>query len=259
MRVWPELRIGVTSPDAGNWQRFLRNQGYRDFDGREIVVDEKFGPRSSFATKSWQRIHGLLQSGVVAMVERGLAQADGFIPFLQAKNFTPLPGSLPLRNIDVVVIHDMEYPESPSGAEWCAEFFAGPSAPKASAHYSVDSNSVIQSVRDRDVAWHAPGANHNGIGIEHAGYAKQSREQWLDDYSRAELAISAKLVARLLALYNIPLVKLTSADLQAKQRGICGHKDVTDAFSNGKGHYDPGPNFPWNEYLALVAAEGDNL
>ena len=57
-----------------------------------------------------------------------------------------------------ITIRDMEYPELPTSAEWCAEFFAGKAASQASAHYSVDSNSIAQSVRDRDVAWHAPDA-----------------------------------------------------------------------------------------------------
>ena len=260
MIAWPELRIGVTSPDAGNWQRFLRSKGYRDADNRELVVDEKFGPRTAFATRSWQRLHGHAQSGTVSLVDRGVAAAEGFIPFLLAKNFTSLSNQSS-RSIDVITIHDMEYPELPTSAEWCAQFFAGSAAPRASAHYSVDSNSIVQSVRDRDVAWHAPGANHNGIGIEHAGYAKQSRAQWLDAYSRQELAISAKLVAHLCALYEIPIVKLGPAELRTGEHGICGHVDVSVAFGKST-HYDPGPNFPWDEYLALVelsARDGDHL
>ena len=31
--------------------------------------------------------------------------------------------------------------------------------------------------------FHAPGANHNGIGLEHAGYARQSAEDWADAFS----------------------------------------------------------------------------
>lgn len=251
---WPELRSGIRSPDAGNWQRFLREGGYRCFDGNEIVVDEDFGARSTFATKSWQRQNGRLETGVVSTADRRIAVTEGFIGFLHAKNFTPVPAAQP-RSISCIVIHDMEYPETPEGAEWCAEFFAGPSAPKASATYCVDSDSVVQCVRDRDVAWHAPGANHNGIGIEHAGYAKQSREDWLDEYSRAELAVSAKLVVKLCALYTIPIVKLSADDLRAGLRGICGHADVTAAFPGpGRTHFDPGSGFPWPEYLRLCAA-----
>ena len=172
-------------------------------------------------------------------------------PFIQARNYTKASRT----KIDLIVIHDAEYPERPGGARWVADFFAGNrgmTAPQASAHYSVDDKEIIQCVRDEDVAWHAPGANRNGIGIEHAGYAAQSREQWLDTYSMSELAISALLVADLCEKYEIPIAKLSADDLKAGKRGICGHVDVTNAFSAGKGHTDPGPNFPWPIYLSLV-------
>ena len=119
------------------------------------------------------------------------------------------------------------------------------------SHNCIDSNSIVQSVRDSDVAWHAPGANNNGIGIEHAGYAKQSRADWLDDYSRAELALSAHLVSKLCATYGIPLQWLDAKALKVRgTRGITGHSDVSQAF--GGTHWDPGPNFPIDVYMALI-------
>lgn len=168
--------------------------------------------------------------------------------FVQARNFTKASRT----EVDLVVVHDMEYPERPNGAEWCADFFAGPNAPKASAHYCVDNDSIVQCVRDEDVAWHAPGANHNGIGIEHAGYAKQTADEWLDDYSIAMLERSAELVAMLCRKYGIPVERPSVDALKAGARGIVGHKDCTDAFSGGKGHWDPGPGFPWAHYLDRV-------
>jgi len=126
------------------------------------------------------------------------------------------------------------------------------SAPQASAHYCVDDQDVIQCVLECDVAWHAPGANSNGIGIEHAGYASQTPEQWDDNYSRAVLANSAKLVAGLCKRFNVPMVRLSVAELAAGGRGLCGHVDCTNAFSHGSGHQDPGVNFPWAAYVALV-------
>ena len=248
---WAELRVGSRNADTGNWQRFLREQGYRGYDGYELKIDEDFGQRTAFATKTWQRTNGRVETGVVAALDRRAATAQGFIGFLQARNYTPVPAAKP-RTVSIITIHDMEYPETPSGAEWCAEFFAGPNAPRASAHYCIDGDSVLQCVRDRDVAWHAPGANHNGIGIEHAGYAKQSRADWLDDYSRAELAISARLVAKLSALYGIPLVRLSPAELRAGKYGLAGHADITAAFPGpGRTHWDPGLSFPWDVFLKL--------
>src|SRR4051812_19962604 len=101
------------------------------------------------------------------------------IPFVQARNYTRGRSNA----IDVIVIHTMESPEAADTAENVAGWFAGSSAPQASAHYCIDDNSVVQSVRDEDVAWHAPGANHNGLGFEHAGKAAQATRDWNDEYS----------------------------------------------------------------------------
>ena len=246
--VLPALRLGSSGAEVGNWQRFLAGAL-----GQPITADEAFGPRTHHATKTWQLAFKLTPDGVVGPRTRALATPQGFMSFLQAKHFTRVPSS---RSIDVLVVHDMEYPEKPEGAEWCAQFFAGVNgmiAPQASAHYSVDCDSIVQSVRDGDVAWHAKGANHNGIGIEHAGYARQSRADWLDAYSSAELALSARLAARLCHLYAIPIARVDSAGLKAGARGITGHHDVNQAFGGGP-HWDPGPNFPYDEYLRLIQA-----
>src|SRR5205809_2755015 len=112
-------------------------------------------------------------------------------PFIQARNFTATSG----RSVDVLVIHTMEAPETANTAENVAKWFAGSTAPQASAHYCIDANSIVQCVQDDDVAWHAPGANSDGIGFEHAGFASQGRSDWNDAYSSAMLERSAGLVA----------------------------------------------------------------
>lgn len=178
-------------------------------------------------------------------------------PFIQAKNYNRGKRPHPPFPIQLIVIHTMEAPEKPKTAFNVASWFAGPSAPQASAHYCVDDVDVIQCVLECDVAWHAPGANNNGIGIEHAGYASQTPEQWDDDYSKAVLANSAKLSAQLCKRFGIPIVRLSVADLQAKKLGFCGHIDITNAFNSGHGHVDPGPNFPWDSYIAQVQAAFD--
>jgi N-acetyl-anhydromuramyl-L-alanine amidase AmpD len=242
--------MSLSPPSVGNLQRFL-NQ----CQGAGLVVDEGWGPKTEAALRSYQVGQRLPVSGQLDEATERTARLAGFVPFVQAKNYTPVFPKT--RSIDLLVIHDMEYPEIMSAASKVATWFAGDTAPRASAHYCVDSVNVIQCVRDMDVAWHAPGANRSGIGIEHAGYAKQTRDDWNDAYSKAELTLSARLLAKLAAQYKIPLVKLSAADLSAQTsgnpaRGICGHKDLTDAFSKGVGHWDPGPGFPWEEYVAQV-------
>jgi len=169
------------------------------------------------------------------------------IPFVQARNFTKGRST----HIDVLVIHTMESPEKPDTAESVANWFAGSSAPQASAHYCIDSNSVVQCVRDTDVAWHAPGANHNGLGFEHAGRAAQTKQDWDDEYSDAMLELSAQLVAEKCEEYHIPVTWLQAADLRAGKRGITGHVQVSDAFKRSD-HHDPGSSFPVQRYLGLV-------
>jgi N-acetyl-anhydromuramyl-L-alanine amidase AmpD len=175
------------------------------------------------------------------------ATATKAIPFIGARNFTRGRSN----KIDVLVIHTMESPEKPDTAEAVAHWFAGSTAPQASAHYCIDANSVVQCVKDSDVAWHAPGANHNGLGFEHAGRAAQTKADWSDAYSKAMLERSARLVAHKCVEHHIPAVWLRPADLRAGKRGITGHADVSNAFKRSD-HHDPGTSFPVQAFLARV-------
>ena len=172
------------------------------------------------------------------------------LQFIAARNFTKLDKP---RKIDLIVIHSMEAPEASTTAIRVATWFAGKDAPKASAHFCVDNENIIQCVADNDVAWHAPGANSNGIGIEHAGFARQTIDEWNDDFSRSMLELSAQLSADLCVKYGIPPLSLDAEALKAGKRGITTHKAVTDAFNGGKGHWDPGPGFPMANYCTRVA------
>jgi N-acetyl-anhydromuramyl-L-alanine amidase AmpD len=170
-------------------------------------------------------------------------------PFVESPHVTRTGG----RQIDLIVIHTMEMDEKGETAENCAQWFRNPAA-KVSAHYCVDADTIVQCVRDQDVGWHAPGANHDGIGIEHAGRAKQTGREWNDAYSAAMLDRSAALVAELCRRYKIPVTWLYAADLKAGKRGITTHKAVSDAFKRGN-HWDPGTGFPVEAYLARVRAK----
>lgn len=173
--------------------------------------------------------------------------------FVQAKSCSK--GNRGPGDITLVTIHTMEAPEGDATAENVAAWFAGANAPQASAHYNVDGNSVVQSVLEKDVAWHAGPVNGYSIGVEHAGYAKQTPDEWADSFSLAMLEQSAALVGDICHRYAIPVVRLTADELKSgKRHGICGHVDVTDGLTGGKGHYDPGPHFPYDWYLERVAA-----
>jgi len=168
-------------------------------------------------------------------------------PFIPARNYTRGRSG----PIELIVIHAMEAFERPDTAEAIARWFAGPDAPQASAHFCIDNNSIVRSVRDEDTAWHAPGANHNGIGVEHAGYSAQTAAQWDDPYSHAMLWRSARLVASKCSQYSIPAVWLSAKDLTLGRRGITSHWNVSLAFRRSD-HTDPGPNFPAERYVTWI-------
>lgn len=242
------IRRGSAGADVALWQRVIG-----------ASVDGVFGTGTERATKDWQAAHGLEADGIVgpatlAAAQVKLADPDGLgFEFIEARGlYRGRSGRW-----RAVVIHTAECLELKGRARWIAEWFAGRFAPKfpapdASAHYVVDADEVVQCVSERDRSWHAGGANEWSIGVEHAGYAGQSAQQWDDEYSRAELARSAELVAGICARWSIPVARLGPGELQQGQAGICGHVDVTNAYSGGRGHVDPGGSFPWSDYLAAV-------
>lgn len=175
-----------------------------------------------------------------------MARVDSYIP-AHPGNFLAVP---PGRSIDLAVIHDMEWNETDQTAEACAKYFASRKIP-ASAHYCIDNNSVVRSVEDKDVAYCAPGANHNGIHLEHAGYARQSRLEWLDPYGQAMLLRSAKLMEEICWEHKIPIKFVGVSALQRGERGITTHAAVSAAFRRST-HTDPGFGFPIDYYIALV-------
>jgi N-acetyl-anhydromuramyl-L-alanine amidase AmpD len=168
------------------------------------------------------------------------------IPFVESPNFTATSG----RPIRVLVIHTAEIGEHEGAAEAVAAWFARPSA-QVSAHYCVDADSVVQCVRERDIAWHARGGNTNSVGIELAGYARQSPDDWADDYSKVMLARAAGLAATICSRHGIPARRIRAAGLRAGKAGVTGHADVSEAFRKSD-HWDPGPSFPWRDFLGLV-------
>ncbi len=116
-------------------------------------------------------------------------------------------------------MHTMEIAERADAASICARWFTSPVS-KVSAHYCVDAGTVVQCVREKDVAWHARGGNTNSIGVELAGYAHQTTRDWEDDYSSAVLARAASVVADVCRRRRIPVRWLVAGDLVAGRHGI---------------------------------------
>ena len=175
------------------------------------------------------------------------------IPFIKSKNFSKGRGG---KKIRLIVIHTMESGEQANKAKQVTQWFAGRTAPDASAHYMIDNKYMYSGVNDTDTAW-ATGhfdTNRCSISIELAGKASQTTSQWNDKYSSDMLALTAQLVAGLCNKYKIPVKHLTPNQVRTGS-GIIGHLDVTKAYRVKGGHSDPGKNFPWADFIKMVESQ----
>jgi hypothetical protein len=143
--------------------------------------------------------------------------------------------------------------ESAAGvANATARYFQSASS-GGSAHYVEDLAAEEHCVADAVVAWHAP-PNVHSLGIEICGEAAYTREQWLSPQVWPAVLKAAARARELADRFGVPLVKLNAGDLLAGRSGVCGHFDVSQAWHQSS-HWDPGPDFPWAEFLAAVIGE----
>lgn len=154
------------------------------------------------------------------------------------------------KPIHRVVIHCTVSPCQPGNARSVANYFKSAVTRPSSAHYVVDPAEIVQCVGDSTVAYHAP-PNTNSIGVELSDMQAGAITRWQDANHKAMLALAAPLVARLCLAYDVPITRLSVADLKAKKHGICGHVDVSNAFHETT-HTDPGNGFPWDAFMKQV-------
>lgn len=176
--------------------------------------------------------------------------------FVQAEKYAAgRPDGPPLW----IVVHDMEASETATRAESTALYFRDlPDGRSVSSHYTCDSDSVVQCVLLGDTAFtvgNRPG-NYRGINWEFAGFANQTRAQWLDAYGKAMFAMAAPIIRADAARFGIPLVRRTVAELRARIPGVTSHNDLREAFGVTT-HTDPGPNFPWDYFMDLINRSDD--
>lgn len=175
-------------------------------------------------------------------------------PAITTKAFHISKGSnLPINR---VVIHTTSPPgakgtsSSAKGEAHATAVYFTSSASGGSAQYIEDAAGEEHCVADNEVAQHAPPNTHS-IGIEICGEPTYTRDQWLSGDPDKAMIRAAVRTAELCKRFNIPVQKLSVADLQAGKSGICGHVDVSQAFKLSD-HTDPGPNFPWDAFLVAV-------
>lgn len=159
-------------------------------------------------------------------------------------------------SVQLIVIHDTEGSEGPTSAEDGASYDQR-RTDGTSTHYFHDSDSTVQCVRTEDIA-HAARVQGNRRGIQHelCGREGQGIAGWADPVSQGTLVRAARQCARDARKWGIPVQHLTVAQVADGEKGFCGHWDVTRAFPQDNGtHTDPGPDFPWTQFLNLVRAE----
>jgi hypothetical protein len=256
------LSMGAIGGPVGRLQRELQAHGYR------ILDDEgEFGASTHNAVLALQARAGLPITGEVSALEwaatHGAMAAprpdpvllpDAEIPFIEARYWKR---GITRDRVLWIVLHSMEAPEASTRAERCARFMAElapnlPSKQWKSAHKFFDCDSCVHGVRAEHVAYHAPGGNRFGIGYEHAGYARQTEAEWLDDFSRAMLSLSAQSAARDCKRWGIPVQYVGAEGILAGAPGITTHMQFSRAFPHPNAHQDPGAAFPIAWYLDRV-------
>jgi N-acetyl-anhydromuramyl-L-alanine amidase AmpD len=148
-----------------------------------------------------------------------------------------------IRPCRMVVWHDMEWAESITTAEQCAEEFRRTNTPK-SAHICADTNSVVECVKPDDTAFAAPGGNSDGYQVELHGFARQTAAEWLDQPSKMAIDNAAHFLVPVVKKFAIPTRFLTLDQVaDGVTKGHTTHADITKVFKQST-HTDPGPAFP---------------
>lgn len=133
-----------------------------------------------------------------------------------------------------VVVHTIE-----GSDEGAISWFDNPDAGGVGAHLVIGYSPprAVQLVDLDDICWHAAGANHEYIGIEHEGAASDSYFTWVK--RRSQRKMSANRTAWICYHYNL--------GVPTKGKNVFAHAD----FPAG-GHHDPGTGWPWRLYIAAA-------
>jgi N-acetyl-anhydromuramyl-L-alanine amidase AmpD len=149
-----------------------------------------------------------------------------------------------------VVVHGTVSPCALGGARAVARFFATHGQP-TSAHYTVDPGETVQSVGDHVVAYHC-GHNTGSIAFELCDPQAGPGSRWRDTPHRLMLDRAARDVAQTCLAYGIETRRPSVAELRSRgPHCIYGHNDSRLAFGSTT-HSDPGPDFPWDDFLKAV-------
>lgn len=154
--------------------------------------------------------------------------------------------------INLVILHDEEYPQNNGSAAAITRLFSGACPPRnyGCAQYVVDVDSEEHVCADDHLTFNAP-PNAGTVGIERDGYASYSLDQWNAPGAQMTTCRVAARTAELLVRHGLPVQWVTAAGQRAGQRGVSDHRSRSQAFGQST-HSDPGPAFPREQFMALV-------
>lgn len=118
-----------------------------------------------------------------------------------------------------------------------------------SYNLAVDDTDTVEVVPVGEGPWAAMEANNIAVHICIAGSrAAWTNEQWMKRVKSLDRA--AKAAGAACRQYDIPAVKVLSTNgWPVTPKGLAAHADFG---VRGGGHTDPGPNFPWTEFIEMV-------
>lgn len=154
----------------------------------------------------------------------------------------------PRSRTQVVVIHATD--ETASAHDEAS--YATRREDETSAHFYVDGSGIYEALQLENVAFGCfPHGNAISVQFELCGRSNQIPD--------AVMRKAAPYVAQVCAMFGIPVQKINGSQVVAGVKGICGHLDITNAFSSidGGDHTDPGASFPWGTFISYVN-EGDD-
>lgn len=147
--------------------------------------------------------------------------------------------------VRLIVVHTAE---GATTYKSLGNFFANPSS-GVSSHTGIDDTPGVigEYVARGNKAWTQANANPYSIATELCAFASWTPNQW--QAHPVMLQNCAEWIAEEAAAFGIPIVKLNSAQAQGGVAGVCGHVELG---AMGGNHWDPGPNFPWQQVIDMA-------
>lgn len=237
------LSLGAWAPAVARYSGIELPEGRARYVHDDVYATLRRGAESAAAKLAPLEVQADFPAASLSRAGAGTLDYAGAV-WRPSSNFNARPGG-DIGRVAMVIIHSCE-----GAYTGCWSWLANP-ASRVSAHYVVreDGAEITQLVRESERAWHIGSAydctlnagfecwrngqsnNHFTIGVEHGGYASQG------SWPAAQIDASARLVCDVtrrqgIARDNIHIV--SHAQLQPHNRT------------------DPGPNWPWAEYRALI-------